>query len=304
MKKSILRSVFMAVLCLAVLCPCLLCAAAPLDTGADAGMTVYYQKDGKAFPDLEISVYRVARANADGTFSLIWPYSTYPVNIHGVSSQQQWRNIATTLAAYITAHKLEPDVTHRTDEQGVARFDNLQTGLYLVREVTAEDTQGTYVFENFMIYLPTPQPDGSFDYDVQARPKCADFVPKTQYTVNKLWRDSAYRASRPEYVTVEIYKDSVLQEKVILSADNNWSYTWYVSADDRGKWTVVETDVPDAYKVTIQQNGSLFSIVNTREGKSDIPKTGDSFHPLPWILAMCVSGLALVILAIFGRRRK
>ena len=103
---------------------------------------------------------------------------------------------------------------------------------------------------------------------------------------------------------MKIYRDGVLQETQVLSAANNWTYTWAVSGEDTGDWTVVEADVPSIYKVKIQESGGVFSIVNTYTDTPDPPKTGDSFVPLPWILAMCFSGMALVILGIYGRRRK
>ena len=31
---------------------------------------------------------------------------------------------------------------------------------------------------------------------------------------------------------------------------------------------------------------------------------GDTFTPLPWIILMCVSGMILLILGIYGRRRR
>ena len=102
---------------------------------------------------------------------------------------------------------------------------------------------------------------------------------------------------------MDIYRDGVLYETQILCAENNWSYTWYVSGEDHSKWTVAERTVPENYKVTIQQNGSHFSIINTRQTVPDIPQTGDSATPMLWILLMCVSGIMLVILGLYSRRR-
>lgn len=307
MRKQSLRLICLIVFCIAIFCPLYAQAVTPLDPAADASLTLHYQKEEQAFSDLQIRIYRVAEAFPDGTFELIEPFSSYPVNIHGIMMQEQWKNIAVTLNSYIVANKLVPYREVTTNEEGTAIFECLETGLYLVSEVVAENNSGTYVFNQFMVYLPTPQSDGSFDYTVEAKPKCIDYVPKMKYRVTKLWQDSSNQKDRPQQVTVDIYKDGVLQETRILNADNNWSYIWYVSDGDPGKWTVAERTVPEAYTVTVQQNGGNFSIINTHSSNvehPDGPPTGDTVSVLPWILTMCISGIMLIIIGIHGRRRR
>lgn len=306
MRKQIAMFICLLVFVTAMLCPLYANAATPLNPGADASLTLHYQKEGQVFPELTICIYRVAEAFPDGTYELIEPYNSYPVNIHGITSQDQWKNTATTLAAYIVADQLAPYREEKTNDAGTAEFSHLETGLYLVNEVVAENNSGTYVFNQFMVYLPTPQADGSYNYAVEAKPKCVDYVPKREYKVTKLWQDAGHQTERPKEVTVDIYKDGKLWETQILSASNNWSYTWYVSEEDHSKWTVAECSVLDAYTVTIQQNGGAFSIINTHESNvvvPDIPPTGDSTNLLPYILVMCASGIMMILISIYGRRR-
>ena len=298
MRKRIAPLVLLAVFCLLLLKPVWVHAA------PEASLTLTYQKAGQTFQALPIQIYRVAEALPDGTFELIQPFACYPVNIHGITKQEQWHTIAQTLDAYIVADQVKPHAEAKTDEKGTVCFSGLDTGLYFVQQVIADHTEGTYVFNRFLVYLPTPLEDGSFDYTVEADPKCTDFIPKTQYTVTKLWQDTGMQHLRPKEVTVDIYQDGILQETQFLSAANNWSYTWYVSEADRGQWTVVERDVPDRYKVTIRQSGSVFSIINACPTQPEPPKTGDTFSPLPLVLIMCFCGLLLVILGIYGRRRQ
>lgn len=304
MKKRILPLILLMVMCFTALHPLCTHAVTPLDPNAQASLTLHYQKDGVAFADLPIGIYRVAEAFPDGSFGLIEPFSSYPIEIHGITTQEQWQYVSQTLCSCIVADHVAPDHEAKTDTAGIVSFTDLETGLYFVREVIAENTSGTYVFNQFMVYVPTPQPDGSYNYEVEAKPKCTNFVPKNQYSVTKLWQDGGNQNVRPKEVTVDIYKDGALYDTQILNSDNNWTYTWYVSGDDPGKWTVAEKDVPDGYKVKIQQNGGTFSIVNTHQTTPDIPQTGDSFAPLLWIMLMCFSGIMLVILGCYGRRRK
>lgn len=304
MRKRVLSILFACFVCLSVLRPFGAYAITPLDPEAEASLTLHYQKEGTAFPELPIGIYRIAEAFPDGKFALISPFSSYPIDIHGIMQQSQWTDIATTLDAYIVANQLQPDREMNTDEQGTVCFSDLDTGLYFVREAVAENTSGTYVFNQFLVYVPTPQPDGTYTYAVEANPKCTQFIPKTQYTVTKLWQDKGYQTSRPKEIIADIYKDGILYDTQALNADNNWSYTWYVNGEDSAKWTVSERTVPDAYKVSIRENNGVFSIVNIRQSEpGSPPKTGDSFTPLPWILLLCFSGIMLLILGIYGRRR-
>lgn len=274
-------------------------AAAPLE--AEGSLTLHYQKEGQGFAQLSIGIYQVAEAFDDGTFELIEPFASYPVNIHGITDQSQWTQVAQTLYAYMVAGQVAPDQEAVTDAEGTVCFTGLPTGLYFVREAVAEGTDGTYVFNQFLIYLPTPQTE---DYDVVANPKCTDFVPRTQYTVTKLWQDAGSQAVRPKEITVDIYNDGVLLETQVLNADNNWSYTWYVSGEDNGKWTVAERNVPEGYKVTLKQKGNTFSLINTGKKPPELPQTGDTFSPLPYVMIMCVAGMLLLILGLYGRRNR
>ena len=307
MKKRVLPFLCLLFLCVGMLCPPSVEAVTPLDTTAQTSLTLHYKREGTAFPGLSVGIYRVAEAFADGTFELIEPFSGYPVNIHDITRQDQWLTAAGTLHAYAVADQLQPDGIATTDKTGVARFEGLATGLYLVQQVVAEDNSGKYLFNHFLIYLPTPRPDGTFLYDVEANPKCVYYVPKSEYRVTKLWQDSGKEGDRPKSVTVDIYKDGQLQESQTLNAANNWSYVWYVPADADGQWTVAEQSVAEAYTVTIRENGGSFSIINTLRGETptpDIPQTGDTFSPMPWILVLCLSGCVLLILGIYGRRRR
>lgn len=304
MRKRILSWLLLTVLCFFTLCPLRAAAVEAVDPQAEAGLTLYYQKDGYCFSELDICIYRVASVSPDGTFSLLAPFSDYPVNIYGITTQLQWDQVADTLHSRIVADGVAPSHQTKTDTSGSAVFQGLETGLYFVDAVRAENDTATYVFNRFMVYLPTPQPNGSQNYTVEANPKCTHYVPKRQYTVTKLWQDAGQGESRPKSVTVDIYKDGSLYETQILSSENNWSYTWKVSGEDTGVWTVAEQNVPEHYKVTVTQKGSVFYITNARQSQSVTPPTGDSFTPLPWVLALCLSGIGLLILAVFIRRRK
>ena len=307
MRKRTIPLLCLLAFCIALLCPLCAQAVTPLDPTAEASLTLKYQKEEQTFSSLAVSIYRVAEAFPDGTFELIAPFSSYQVSIHDITAQEQWKHIALTLSSYIVAGQVAPYREGVTDASGTVSFERLETGLYLVSDAIAENSGGQYLFSQFMVYLPTPQPDGAFDYTVEANPKCVSYVPKTEYRVTKLWKDKGHQSGRPAQITVDIYKDGELRETQILSAGNNWSYTWHVVEDDQGKWMVAERDVPDGYTVTVQKSGECFSIINTHESAGDTPdspQTGDTFSFTLLIIILCISGILLILLGIYGRRNR
>ena len=305
MRKQLTVFFILAVIFVSALCP-ISASAESIDKTAEASLSLSYEKEGQTFSELNISIYRVAEVYQYDMYKLTGAFESYPVNIYGIKSQEQWQNVADTLDSYIIRDKLSPDREGVTDEAGQILFEGLETGLYLVCEVTAENDSGRYVFNKFMVYLPTPAGNGSYNYNVTAKPKCINYVPKTEYRVTKLWQDAENRSERPENITVDIFRDGEIYETQTLSEANNWSYAWHVSEDDGGRWTVAERDVPDSYNVTVIENGASFSIINTHNSSTDTPdspETGDTANPMLWILLMCLSGTAMIILS-FSRGQR
>lgn len=304
MKKRLISLLTLMILLCALL-PAPVSAVTPLDIYADCSLTLHYTQEGVGFPGLDIDVYQIAKARVDGTYYLADPFSSYPVNIHGIRSQREWDVVASTYKSFIVAKQVPATATGKTGSNGTLVLENLEPGLYLVMGVTAENDSGIYEFNTFLIYIPAPTDHGGYDYDVEAVPKCIHRVPKTQYRVVKLWKDTGYTASRPKEVTVEIYKDSVLWETVKLNTANNWTYTWRVPENQDGKWTVTEKEVPQNYTVTIAEADGTFTVTNSRKADpEEPPKTGDMFPLWPAVLTMCISGSLLVILGIYWLRKR
>jgi len=261
MTKKIISVLCALMICITLVQPSF--AAAP-DLSRPCRLTLLYSRGEKAFDGLEIDIFRVAGLKSDGSYQLIPPFSAYPVKIHGITSQQQWQSTAQTVKNYVIANNLTPYRSRTTDAEGYAVFDDLEAGLYMVSGITTDNV----IFNDFMIYLPVPLANG-YDYDVEAKPKSAEYTPPASYTVLKLWNDGGIAYGRPASVSVDILKDGAVYESVTLSGENNWSYTWEIS-DSESQWSVMETQVPDGYKVSISQTETAFIITNSVD-VPDIP---------------------------------
>lgn len=308
MKKSRFSFACVLLLICSLLIPVPARAAEPLDIAHPCSMTLHYSKEGRIFPGLEIRIYRFAEFQSSDYFALTETFRNYPVKIHGVTSQKEWRDAANTLAAYIIADNIAPTETQVTDSNGTAVFTGLQTGLYLVQGVLGENAEGIYQFENFILFLPTPQSNGQQNYDLEAKPK-GTFIPhppkpeEETYQVVKLWKDAGIRTDRPDQIHVDILKNGAVHKTVKLDSGNNWSYSWKAEKDG-SRWTVVEKDVPDPYTVVITRADNTFTITNSRPAPAGAPpQTGDTFLLLPWILGMSFSGMLLMVLGIWHKRK-
>lgn len=303
MRRTLRRMTVAALCLLTLLCSAGVCAvqAAP-DAARRCTLTLEYSYEGTPFADVAVAVYRVAEVNPDGTYDLIPPYDGYPVSIHGITAQQEWRDVAATLTAYVTADGATPTAEGITDDAGEVTLTDLPVGLYLVRDTRAENETGDYVFREFMIYLPTPTEDGTYTYDLRAKPKCEQYTPAETYRVVKLWKDSG-SVIRPDEVAVDIYKNGAHHETVTLNADNGWSYEW--TDRDAAQWQVTERDVPEGYQVAVTHREWVFTITNTNPAPPpDSPQTGDSASVLLWVTVACLSGFALIWIGLWGQRNE
>ena len=280
-------------------------AATFIDTDTKGSLRLSYSYDGTPFEGLQIRIFRVAEVSAYGDFTLTGNFYDLPVDVNHVKTQDEWRELASTFSAYVTANEIAPEYELLTDGEGQATFADLPLGLYLVYMVRADQEDGYCHFDSFMISVPTLDAEDNWVYSVESRPKSVQkvIVPKEiSYTVSKLWRDEGNANKRPQAVTIALYRDGEYVETVVLSEENNWMYTWTV-VDDGAIWQAVELNVPEGYTVTLEQNGNCFLVTNSYEGDDDPPDTGDIGNPRLYLVAMCVAGVGLVTLGLTGKKK-
>ena len=306
MVKRKLIFALMACILLGVL-PLYAFAVTPVEVDRSCSLTVSYAHNGQGFANVTVVGYRVAEVAPDGTFTLTGSFADYPVNIYGITSQTEWKEVSRTLASYAAADKLEPDLQAGTDATGTAFFGELKTGMYLICAVDTVKGDTVYQFEEFIVYLPRPQEDGTHAYDVSARPKYTSYTLKPQeveFQVVKLWKDGGKEDRRPSSVTVQILRNGELYTTQTLSGENNWTYRWK-APDDGSRWQIAERDVPKGYRVAVGGDGRSFVVTNTYDGgQEDPPQTGDTAVLWPWVLAMCLSGGGLMVMGIYGMRKR
>jgi len=297
-----------SVLCVFMICFMLpsVCLASGYDPSRMCSLEISYSKEGISFEDLKIDIYRVAKLTDEGEYELLEPYSGYPIKIHGITSQQEWTETAQTIKSYVTAEHVSAYRSLKTGSDGKVFFTDLETGLYMVKGVTAENESGTFIFRDFMIYLPAPTESG-YDYDMKAVPKSAYYTRPEKYTVVKLWNDGESADERPESVSVDILRNGEVDRSIVLDGTNDWSYSWEAEKSD-DVWSVMEKDVPEGYEVLIVNNETSFIIKNTKQpdipDEPGSPETGETAPLFMYVLTFCISGMGLIIVGLLRMKER
>lgn len=318
MKKRIPTLICLIVCMSLFLMPCITCAAStsdavePISVSQNCSLTVTYAYNGTAFSDIPVSLYKIADVSSDFQYTPTDEFKAINLRLNGITSISEWNTIRTTSEAYIIANSIEADAVRSTDENGQVSFRNLTSGVYLVASVQCSNDGFRHCFASVLTALPDLNDDGTWNYDVNVTPKAdADDSGEenSEYKVLKLWKDNGNVSERPNSIEVYILRNGEIVKTVILSEENNWSYTWYAE-DDGSTWQVIEKNVPDGYVMTIEQHTTTFTIINSIPDESDtspenpdVPKTGDSSGIELYVTLMCISGFALVLLGITGKRK-
>ena len=270
-----LLALLLAVACFTV--PVLAREGIDLDKVSSIG--VYFGENGRGFPGVNFSLYRVADVSESGGYTLAGDFADYNVSLEGLDSSG-WRALAHTLAAYAARDGLSPLSIARTSTDGHVSFSGLQTGLYLV--TGARYTSGGTVYTPEPMLVSLPGNGNPWDYSVEANCK---FESSTDTTGNvtrkalKVWNDDGHENDRPSYVIVQLLENGEVADTVRLSESNNWSYTWE-DLDADSTWQVVERDAPYGYTVSISREGITFVITNTYDGTPS-PTPNPSTQPSP-----------------------
>jgi hypothetical protein len=295
---------FLAMLCFAVQ----LITGAAMAAGRSASLTLDLAVGGGAVEGVNCSLYRVADLNGTA-FTTTEQFKAADVKLNGVTKSEDWQAAANSLAVYAgaTANKVQPTTSGVSDSSGRIASSGLETGLYLAVFTPVTHGVTTYSFQPTLVALPQWSTTG-VDYSVEATPKgtSSTYIPggsTVSVTVLKIWNDSS-EGNRPSSVTAVLLKDGADAGTVVLSAQNNWRYTW-TGLSDSCTWTVLEKNVPDGYTVTYTTDGTVRVITNTHTtnipdtptpgtnipdtptpGSGKLPQTGQLWWPVP-VLAVC-----------------
>lgn len=281
-------------------------AAGRIDTSKSCSIALAYTHGDppSKIPGVNVHLYRVASVSQDGTLSLTDAFSKAAVDLSTSQSDSEWSDTAYALAGFVAGEGAPELGTTKSDASGNASFADLDCGLYLVLSDDLTLGDGTvYLFQPFLLALPSLGEGDAWQYDVTASPKSDKREPThdiVTHRVVKRWSGDSGSSVRPTSIEVSILKDGRVVDVQVLNADNDWSYSWE-SVDDGSTWAVSERNVPRGYVSSVASRDDAFLVTNTYTPPTPpgtttpprLPKTGDTSQ---WPLAggLALSGTALL----------
>ena len=275
--------------------------APKIDENKDTSLTIeLVDVEGNKLSNATFSVYKVASMNDTGIFTTEEKFIGSQVS-YEYETQEEWDEVLKELLAYIEDNNISYDYTLTTNSNGIATKNNIEKGLYLIYFDSYIVGARTYNPQSILISIPNMTIQNEWEYEVKTYPKCAydiDLNKIADKKVIKVWNDKGKEKYRPQYITVQLYKDSELYDEVKLDSSNGWSYQWN-NLDNTYKWEVKEIGVSNKYSVDINYENNIFTITNTYDDK--LPNTGLLWWPVPILFG---TGLILLVIGIIIKRKQ
>lgn len=262
----------------------------PVTSGEPCSLTLNFRDPGVTF-----HLYRVASVSADVRYTLLPTFSSdryFPqvMDFNKVTKSSQWADLASTLRPYLERY-YSPMRTATTNRNGVAAFDDLPVGLYLVTgdpyTITKSngevwDCQPSTYFVCLPYWTDQSGRGEEWVYDLVVSGAKKDELPHENVSrrVIKIWS----AGTRREPVTVELLRNGKVVDTVELSSRNNWRYEW-TDLEPGYRWEVLERS--GSYRVSISQTGGTYRIVNSSvtppqtDRDDDPPRTTTTPPPQP-----------------------
>ena len=162
MRKRILPIVF----CILIL----LSAALPVFAAETGSITVLFQRENQPVAGAAFTIYKAAEWNGSG-YALTGAFSDYPVKMADDPGIEEWKTIASTLAAYAARDGMAPLAAGKTDKKGTLRFEGLADGLYLLVGNPVESDDVRLFPQPMLVSVPYMTANGEPDYEVVTEPK-------------------------------------------------------------------------------------------------------------------------------------
>lgn len=255
-------------------------------------ITLKSNQEQVSVANAEITIYKIAIATEENhnlKYELVDELQDCDISIANLQDE--------TIISKINECNLEKaeKITKVTNKNGLVLFDNLELGIYLVKQTKkAEDF---IEFDSFLAFLPQVI-DDAWTYNIKAKPK-TDIIRVMNVTVKKVWNTNNSNDTTtlkvPEEVTIELYNDRELIDTVFLNKKNNWSYTWNNLAKS-DKYYVKEINIPRGYTVNYDKHDTTFIVTNT----TTLVNTG---QPLWLVSILAALGTIFLLLSVICYKR-
>ncbi len=305
--KYRILAVTLCLILISALLPVKVLGAVRVDKEHNCSLKIAFTPDNTKASGIKFKAYKVAAVTDSYNFSVEPFFAKQEVTkLLDNPTAESYRLVASTLSGIVASEStVKPDYNAVSDSSGIAVFENMDVGLYLIIGDIYEGEYAYYTPQNFMVSLPELNADDLWNYDVFADIKWEKRQKNNTLNLEalKVWGDSATNLHAKDFVTVELYENGTLYDTQILSKNNNWRCKWS-NLKSGSSWSIKENGIT-GYIGTVEQKGDCFIITNTPENPKHtppavIPQTGLLLWPVP---VLSISGVLLIFIGIYLKRK-
>lgn len=255
-------------------------------------ITLNEKTDNEKIEGAEILLYKVADAKSENhnlMFEYIDELKSCNASLNDLETKSKSEDIEKCINENIISLK------QITDVNGTVKYNDLDLGLYLVKQNNI--VKGYSKIDSFLVMIPKIV-NNKWIYDIKSTPK-TDIIRVIDINVKKVWNTSTSNTNDsiklPRSIEVELLLNDKVIDTVKLSKDNNWSYTWEDLAKSE-EYTIKEINVPKGYTPSYQKDNNTFIVTNT----STLVQTGQML----WIvMLLIITGITFIIISIIYDRK-
>ncbi len=255
-------------------------------------ITLNEKTDNEKIEGAEILLYKVADAKSENhnlMFEYIDELKSCNASLNDLETKSKSEEIEKCINENIKSLK------QITDINGTVKYNDLDLGLYLVKQNNI--VEGFSKIDSFLVMIPKIV-NNKWIYDIKSTPK-TDIIRVIDINVKKVWNTSTSNTNDsiklPRSIEVELLLNDKVIDTVKLSKDNNWSYTWEDLAKSE-EYTIKEINVPKGYTPSYQKDNNTFIVTNT----STLVQTGQML----WIvMLLIITGITFIIISIIYDRK-
>ena len=219
-------------------------------------VTLLEETEKEPIEGAEITLYKIAIAKEENHQLRLKPIDELTIcnlELNDLSSQ----NLINDIEACIIDKEI-PKYKEVTNSYGRVKFDNLELGLYLVKQTNKQ--KGYSTFDSFLTIIPQ-EIENIWTYDIESIPK-TEIIKTMDLTVKKVWNNNFNKIS--EHVKINLLRGEEVIDTVKLSEENDWTHTW-IDIPKSDEYNVIEIDIPKDYQATYRFENNIFTVTNTNK---------------------------------------
>lgn len=237
------------------------------------------QEHNEKIADANIEIIKIADAKVDSNGNLYYEYVT-SLNNCNVDIKDVTKIDVNELTTCINNNT--DKVSNLTDSNGIVSFNNLDLGLYLVRQTNKLNNYTS--IDSYLVTIPTIE-DNTWIYDIHSVPK-TEIQKKMEITIIIEWKTE--KDIKDKEVTAELFNDNQKVNEYLISKDDNWTKSDTVLLSDKYS---VKGETIDGFNISYVIEGNVFRIIYS----DNLPQTGENVYII-YILAF--TGLIFIMLGV------